>query len=101
MPNTAVVGRESYHHGPYFYARAILQRLPSNVRMVLMPSARDLNLDQLAQLADRIMELSPTPVIAAIHTTPTTNQLTMQLEELTRRLDKLLTQMSKAVNAFT
>ena len=27
MPNTAVVGRESYYHGPYFYARAILQRL--------------------------------------------------------------------------
>ena len=29
-----------------------LQRLPANVRMVLTPSARDLGIDQLAQLAD-------------------------------------------------
>ena len=60
-----------------------LQHLPPNVRMVLTPSAGDLNLDQLAQLADRIMEASPTPAIAATHTTPTTNQLTIQVEELT------------------
>ena len=44
-----------------------LQRLPVNVRMVLTPSAEALNLDQLAhwQLADRIVETSPTPMIAA------------------------------------
>ena len=84
-----------------FMRELFLQRLPPNVRMVLTPSAGDLNLDQLAQLADRIMEASPTPAIAATHTTPTTNQLTTQVEELTRRLDELSTQMSKAVNAFT
>ena len=84
-----------------FMRELFLQRLPPNVRMVLTPSAGDLNLDQLAQLADRIMEASLTPAIAATHTTPTTNQLTMQVEELTRRLDELSTQMSKAVNAFT
>jgi len=41
-----------------------LQRLPSSVQMVLTPSAGALDLDQLAQLADRILEASP-PTIAA------------------------------------
>ena len=38
-----------------------LQHLPSNVWMVLTPSAAALSLKQLAQLADRIVEASPTP----------------------------------------
>ena len=47
-----------------------LQRLPSNVRMVLTPSAAALSLEQLAQLADRIVEASPTSatISAADHT---------------------------------
>ena len=74
-----------------------LQCLPTNVRMVITPSAGALNIDELAQLADRIMEASPTPTIAA---TNTTAQLTDQVSELTRRLEDLSTQMSKAVNSF-
>ena len=74
-----------------------LQRLPINVRMVITPSAGALNMDQLAQLADHIMEASPTPTIA---TTNTTAQLTDQVSELTRRLEDLSTQMSKAVSSF-
>ena len=35
-----------------------LQRLPSNVRMVFTPSTGALDLDQLAQLANRILEAS-------------------------------------------
>lgn len=62
-----------------FMRELFLQRLPSNVRMVLTPSAGDLNLEQLAQLADRIMEASPTPAIAATRTTPTNEQLTAQV----------------------
>ena len=82
-----------------FLRELFLQRLPSNVRMVLTPSAGDLNLDQLAQLADRIMEASPLPTIAA--TTSTTDQLTAQVSTLTKRLDELSMQMSKAVNTFS
>ena len=52
--------------------------------MILTPSAGDLILEQLA---DRIMEASPTPTIAA---TNTSDQLTAQVTELTRRLNKLL-----------
>ena len=50
-----------------------LQRLPTNVRMVITSSAEALSLDQLAQLANRIVETSPTQTIAA---TNTTTQLT-------------------------
>ena len=81
-----------------FLRELFLQRLPANVRMVLTPSAGDLNLEQLAQLADRIVEVSPTPTIAA---TDTTTQWTAQVTELTRRLDELTTQMASAVNTFS
>ena len=74
-----------------------LQRLPTNVRMVIIPSAGALNLDQLAQLADRIVEASLTLTIAG---TNTTAQFTDQVLELTRRLEHLSTQMSKAVSSF-
>ena len=47
-----------------------LQRLPVNVRMVLTPSAEALNLDQLAQLADRIVETSPCPRLLQLLTLP-------------------------------
>ena len=72
-----------------------LQRLPSNVRIVLTPSATDLTLDQLAQLADRIVEASPTATIAAADTH---TQLSTQVSELTQRLDQLTSQMTSAIN---
>ena len=96
-----LLGEKATIMDPTFMRELFLQRLPSNVQMVLTPSAGDLNLNQLAQLANHIIEASPNPVIAATHTTPTTSQLTTQVEELTRCLDELSTQMSKAVNAFT
>ena len=76
-----------------------LQRLPSNVRMVLTPSAGELNLEQLAQLADRIMEASPPTCIAAIDTN--TPSLTAQVTDLSRRLDELTTTLSSAINTFS
>ena len=82
---------------PTLLRELFLQRLPTNVRMVLTPSAGALNLDQLTQLADRIVEASPTPTISA---TNTTTQLTDQVSELTRRLEDLSTQMSKVVSSF-
>ena len=54
-------------------------------------------MDQLAQLANSIVEASPTPTIAA---TNTTAQLTDQVSELTRQLEDLSTQMSKAISSF-
>ena len=65
---------------PTLLRELFLQRRPTNVRMIITPSAGTLSLDQLAQLADRIVEASPTPTIA---TTNTTAQLTDQVSELT------------------
>ena len=78
-----------------------LQRLPSNVRMVLTPSAGALDLDQLAQLADRILEASPPTISATTADNPntiTTTQLATQVAQLTERLDKLTSQMTKTIN---
>ena len=76
-----------------------LQCLPVNDRMVLTPSTEALNLDQLAQLADRIVETSPMPTIAA--TTDTTSQLAAQVADLTKRLDQLTSQMSKTISILS
>ena len=79
-----------------------LQRLPPNVRMVLTPSASALNLNQLAELADRILEASPTPTVAATNCDgTTTTQLATQVAQLTERLDKLTSQMTKTINHLT
>ena len=77
----------------------LLQRLPVSIHMVLTPSAEVLNLDQLAQLADRIVETSPTPKIAA--TTDTTSKLAAQVADLTKRLDQLTSQMSKTISSLS
>ena len=48
-----------------------LQRLPSNVRMVLASSPGTTPLDELAQLADRIIDVAP-PTVAGVTPPPTT-----------------------------
>ena len=84
-----------------FLRQLFLQRLLANVRMVLTPSAGDLNLEQLAQLADQIMEVSPTLTIATTKTTTdNSTQITAQVQELTHRLNELTTQMASSVNTF-
>ena len=51
-----------------FLRELFLQRLPNNVRMVLA-SAGDMSLEDLAQLADKIMEVA-TPTVSAVHISP-------------------------------
>ena len=70
-------------------------------RMVLTPLAGDLNLKQLAQLADQVMEMLPTLTITTTQTNiDTTTQLTTQINELTYHLDELTAQVESAVNTF-
>ena len=64
-----------------------LQCLPANVRMVLTPSAGALNLDRPAQLADCIVEASPTLTVAATESTST--NLTAQVSDFSKHLDEL------------
>ena len=77
-----------------------LQRLPANVRMVLTPSAGDLSIDQLAQLASP-PSISATSTQQMVQVDPTTIQLTAQVMQLAERLDKLTTQMAKTINQLT
>ena len=78
-----------------------MQHFPSTVQMVLTPSAGALDLDQLAQLADRILEASPPTISATTADNPntiTTTQLDAQVAQLTEQLDKLTSQMIKMIN---
>ena len=65
-----------------------LQRLPSNVRMVLAPSADSITLDNLAEMADRVMEVS-SPTIGAVHT-PTSSADIESLRSEVRQLTDLV-----------
>ena len=52
-----------------FVRELFLQRLPSNVRMVLASARPDTSIDELAQMADKIVEVA-TPSVSAVTTTP-------------------------------
>lgn len=64
-----------------------LQRLPSNVRMVLA-SAGDIGLAKIAELADKIMEVStPSPNISAAHTQSSRDEVRELRAEVARLAD--------------
>ena len=52
--------------GANIKTHAFMQRLPRNVCMVLAPSGTDVSLDNLAEMADRIMDV-PTTTVAGVH----------------------------------
>ena len=66
-----------------FVRKLFLQCLPANVRMVL---ASTTDIKDLSQLADRIMEVTPSP-IAAI--TPTTNDPPLEVQQLRTEVSRL------------
>ena len=51
-----------------FLRELFLQRLPANVRMVLASTAEPASLEQLATLADKIMEAVASPSISSVET---------------------------------
>ena len=82
-----------------------LQRLPSNVRMVLA-SARDLPLEQQAKLADNIIEMATQPPIAAVPTgyqsmpatcavQPAGHSTTVQSQDIQSTIATLVSQVSE------
>lgn len=77
-----------------FLRELFLQRLPSNVRMTLVPSGDELTLEKLADMADRILELA-TPTIGAVHTLPPQASPEVQsLRAEIRQLQELVKSMS-------
>lgn len=66
-----------------FLRELFLQRLPSHVRMVLASSG-EMSLDGLAQLADKVMEVS-SPSISSVNVAP----LTTEVEQLRAEVGRL------------
>ena len=65
-----------------FLRELFLQRLPSHVRMVLASSG-EMTLDALAQLADKVMEVSA-PAISSVSVAPLTSEVEQLREEVGR-----------------
>ena len=70
-----------------FLRELFLQRLPNNVRMVLA-SAGDMSLEDLAQLADKIMEVA-TPTVSAVHISPLASEVEQLRAEIALLKDAL------------
>ncbi len=92
-----------------FPRELFLQRLPANVRMVLASADASMELDKLADMADKVMEVA-TPTIAAV-TEPQPNpppntsdpsdiqQLKEEVAHLTARIEALTTRSRRRSNS--
>ena len=75
-----------------FMKELFLQRLPATVRMVLASTGENVALEDLAQLADKIVEVA-LPSVSAVHATPVTAEVE-QLRAEVARLTKLVQSMA-------
>ena len=76
-----------------------LQRLPANVQLILAPTNEAVSIDQLAVMADRVLEVTPQPEmqIAAA----TSLQLTESAHSETSELRKMIETLTEKVNALS
>ena len=73
-----------------FLRELFLQRLPSNVRMVLASTRDDTAIEDLAQLADKIVEVAILPSVCSVSTSPSElEQLRSQVAALTKTVNFL------------
>ena len=70
-----------------------LQRLPNNVRIILASSS--VSIEQLAELADRILEISSPLSVSAVSSSPP--QVSAEVQQLSRQV----TQLTAQVQALT
>ena len=85
------------------FKQLFLQRLPPNVQAILASSSDSVDLDQLATLADKIMEVNLPQVTAVTPPTPTPTvaaalepTLTEQLAALSKQVASLQEQLNKS-----
>ena len=76
-----------------FLRELFLQRLPPNVRMVLASADASMELNKLADMADKVMEVA-TPTISAIVDTHTDTSEVKQLREEVARLADLVASLA-------
>jgi len=78
-----LLGDKAQNTDGAFLRELFLQRLPSNIRMVLASTPDTGNLDDMALLADKIMEVAtPAPSITTISTTSKLERLHKEVAEL-------------------
>ena len=99
MPNSTAVGQHGNHNGHHTIARIVCSMFAINCVYGVNSSAAALSLKQLTQLADQIVEASPSP--ATISSPETQFQLTTEVMELFKHLDKLTNQMSGVIHNLT
>lgn len=71
-----------------FLRELFLQRLPSNVRMVLASTSATTSLEELAELADKITEVAA-PTIAATTASPPSPQFLAEIQQLRTEVRQL------------
>ncbi len=76
-----------------FLRELFLQRLPANVRMVLASADTSMELNKLADMADKVMEVS-TQTVAAVSYSGSENSEMMQLRKELTRLSALVASLS-------
>ena len=78
-----------------FLRELFLQRLPSNVRMVLASTPDSTGLDKLAELADKVIEVATPPgTIASVASSPTITAEVEHLRAEVSRLEKLVKKLA-------
>ena len=79
-----------------------LQRLPTNVQLILASTAVNVPLDELAILADRILEVAPSQTtIAAFSSSTSGSSAINELDALRTQVDTLTHQLTNLVNQLS
>ena len=97
-----------------FLRRLLLQRLPSNVQLILASMSEGVDIQQLAEIADKIMEISPapvspvvvaettvkTPTLAPLEAAPVVSE-TQLLREMVEKLSQQVSTLSDRIDQRT
>lgn len=77
-----------------FLRELFLRRLPNNVQMILASTSNTSSLDELAELADKIMDIAVPPVAGIQNSSPQLNAKVDQLHTEVTRLQELVKSLS-------
>jgi len=83
-----LLGEKATNTDAAFMRELFLQRLPSNVRMVLASTPDTGNIEDLAQLADKVVEVA-VPSVASVNTSTELQQLRQEVADLKGMLQSL------------
>lgn len=83
----------SDHLEETIFKQLFLQRLPHHVQTILASSRDDMKVTQLADLADRIIEVGSTSTVSAVTTSSSSTSNSSDLSQLRQQVDKLTFQV--------